>query len=101
MRHLGLLVAITAALTACATPSPSFRAEVATRLTVSGEAFKVWVRDGQAEAVRISFRPLRLGRTPDEAFIRAIETASGCTVARGRVESDGVLATARLTCPDG
>ena len=98
MRLLPLLAA-TALLAGCNTPSPEFRGAPATRVTVAGSTFDVRRQGLRAEAMRINpqYAP-RFGNIRAKAAM-AMAQASGCEVVR--VTGDQALAFGTLDCGAG
>lgn len=80
----------------CVAPSPMFRAQPATRVTVDGSVFDVRVRGALAEALRVNreYAP-HLGPLRDRAA-RAMAAVSGCAVTG--VLGDAALMTGILDC---
>lgn len=83
-------------LAACNAPSPHFRGQTATRVTVDGSVFDVRVRGNLAEALRINpqYAP-RFGPIRERARF-AMAQVSGCRVIE--VLGDQALATGVLAC---
>lgn len=83
-------------LVACDSPSPAFHGADVSRHDIGGNTFSVYVKGGQAQAIRTNF-----AKHPDIRVIAfqaetAIETASGCPVTE--IYGDVALLTGTLDC---
>lgn len=83
-------------ISACDSPSPAFHGAEASQHEVGGNVFSVYVKTGQAQAIRTNF-----AKRPDiRAIARqaetAMEAASGCSVVE--IYGDVALLNGTLEC---
>ena len=83
-------------LAGCNTPTSAFRGADARTVTVDGSTYKVYIRDGHAQAIRTNSE-IQYRKGAEAKVRRAIQQASGCRVV-GDLKGDPVLATARVVC---
>lgn len=83
-------------LAGCNTPTAEFYGAETKTVQVDGSTYKVFVKDGRAQAIRTNSE-LNYRKGAEARVTRAIEQASGCKVS-GDLTGDPVLASASLSC---
>ncbi len=83
-------------LAGCNTPTAAFRGAEPRAVSVDGSTYKVYVRDGHAQAIRVNSE-MNYRRGAEVKVRRAIQQASGCRVV-GDLKGDPVVANARVAC---
>ena len=91
-----ILVLVAISVTACDAPTSGFRGGEVSRHQIGGAAFTVYVKGGQAQAVRTNrqYAP-RVGPLAGQAVV-AMQRASGCRVTE--VAGDAAVLVGRLSC---
>jgi len=87
-------------LAACDSPSPSMFGGQASEVDVDGSTFRIYQSTDRtmAEAHRISIEPLPSRIATYARAYQAIETATGCRIAKNSLGGDWAIVTARTNC---
>ena len=98
MTRLVALLA-TAALAACASPSPEYLGSPAVRFTHDSTRYALWRRGDAAQIIRLDHAFAASQRPTPARLVAALEAETGCIVRPQSVQGDSGVLNARIDCP--